>query len=218
MRPLLYSYYRSSASWRVRIALAYKSIDYEYRPVSLIKDGGQQLTSEYRELNPMRQVPTLVMDGVTLTQSLPIIEYLEETRPSSKSLLPKDPLKRAQARQIAEIINSGIQPLQNLAVINLVAEYTGEEAKKATWLVHWITLGLQGLERTLSQTAGKFCVGDDVTIADLCLIPQVYSATRFGVDLGPFPIISRVAAECNKLEAFKVADVSCQPDTPPDTK
>jgi len=216
-KPVLYSYFRSSASWRVRIALAYKGIEYDYKAVNLIKDGGQQLTEEYRELNPMRQVPTLVIDGVILAQSLPIIEYLEETRPDKK-LLPQDPAKRAQARQIAEMINSGIQPIQNLAVLKLVGEWTGDESKKATWAKHWITNGLQGVEKMLSRTAGRFCVGDEVTIADLCLIPQMYNATRFGVDLSPFPLINRVVDECGKLEAFQKAEASSQPDAPVEPK
>lgn len=216
-KPVLYSYFRSSASWRVRIALAYKGIDYEYRAVNLVKDGGQQLSEEYQELNSMRQVPTLLIDGFTLTQSLPIIEYLDETRPE-KRLLPLDPHTRAQARQIAEMINSGIQPLQNLMVLNAVGELSADQAKKMDWAKHWITRGFIALERTLAKTAGKFCVSDEVSIADLCLVPQLFGAHRFGVDMSPFPTISRVAGECSKLEAFQVADAAKQPDTPDELK
>jgi len=193
--------------------LAYKDIDYEYRAVNLVKEGGEQFKVEYDELNSMHQVPTFVKDGVAFAQSLAIIEYLEETYPEKK-LLPADPVKRAQARQIAEIVNSGIQPIQNLAVLKLLKEYMGSDEKVTPWANHWITSGFQALEKTLETTAGKFCVGDDVTVADLCLIPQFANAKRFGVDVTPFPLICRIVEECGKLEAFRKADPSCQPDAP----
>lgn len=213
IQPILYSYYRSSASFRVRIALAHKGIDYEYRPISLVKDGGQQLSESYRELNPMAQVPSLVIGDVTLTQSLPIIEYLEETRPE-KPLLPKDPILRAQARAIAEIVNSGIQPIQNLTVQKMVVDLTNDDSKMAYWTKHWILGGLKAIETTLAKTAGRFCVGNEVTVADLCLVPQMYNALRFGVDVTPFPIINRIVGECDQLEAFQKAHPSQQPDAP----
>jgi len=165
----------------------------------------------------MRQVPTLLIDGVTLTQSLPIIEYLDETRPQ-KRLLPQDPVRRAQARQIAEMVNSGIQPLQNLSARNLVVVYTGDKCKETPWASHWITTGFLGIEKMLSRTASRFCVGDEVTIADLCLVGQIHGAYRFKVDMSLFPTINRVVVECGKLEAFQKADSSCQPDTPKKTK
>lgn len=216
-KPILYSYFRSSASFRVRIALAYKGIDYEYRAINLLKDGGEQLSSDYEKLNSMHQVPSFVVDGVTLTQSLPIIEFLEEKYPK-KPLLPNDPFKRAQARTIAEIINSGIQPLQNLATLKKIVDVTGVDSKKGEWAKHFITKGFQGLERVLEQTAGKFCVGDEVSIADLALVPQVMNAERFSVDTTPFPLIRRIADECLKLDAFQAAHPSKQPDCPAELK
>lgn len=212
-KPVLYSYYRSSASWRVRTALAFKGIDYEYKAVNLVKDGGQQLTEEYKALNPIKQVPTLVIDGITLGQSMAILEYLEETRPE-KRLLPVDPKQKAKVRQISEMINSGIQPIQNLSVLKMIEKVTGDESKKVEWAKHWITNGLQAVELMLGKTSGKYCVGDEVSFADLFLVPQMYNAVRFEVDLAPFPIIKRVVEECGKLDAFKKADANNQPDTP----
>ncbi|ESO01306.1 hypothetical protein HELRODRAFT_174858 [Helobdella robusta] len=223
--PVLYSYFRSSASWRVRIgkyfflfcSLAYKKIDYAYQSVNLIRNGGEQLKKEFLDINPLGQVPALIIDNNTFTQSLPIIEYLEETRPEYP-LLPKDPVKRCQVRQLSEVINSGIQPIQNLAVIKKLAEMTGNPDDKTKWSHFWISRGLEAYEKLVQKTAGKFSVGDDVTLADLCLIPQLYNATRNGVDLSQFPTIQRIADECRQLECFKMADPSNQPDCPADLK
>ncbi|XP_013408454.1 maleylacetoacetate isomerase-like [Lingula anatina] len=175
-RPILYTYFRSSASWRVRVALAYKGLEYESRPISLIKDGGQQKSAEYTALNPLQQVPCLIIDGATLTQSLPIIEYLEETRPNPP-LLPKDPVLRAKARQTAETINAFTQPLSNSTVLGLVGEWCGED-KKEKWAGIWIDKGFTGLEKVLEKTAGKYCIGDEITIADVALGPQIFNANR----------------------------------------
>lgn len=209
-KPVLYSYFRSSCSWRVRIALALKGIEYDLVPVNLIKDGGQQLASDYRTVNPMLQVPALTIDGITLGQSLAIIQYLDETRPTPR-LLPQDPKKRAQVRMISDHIVSGIQPLQNLAVLKQV----GEE-KMLSWAQHYITRGFQALEQILQGTAGKYCVEDQVSMADLCLVPQVYNADRFKVDLSPYPTITRINQALLELEAFKQTHPSRQPDTPPE--
>eukprot|EP00058_Branchiostoma_floridae_P003742 XP_002589230.1 hypothetical protein BRAFLDRAFT_120766 [Branchiostoma floridae] len=210
--PLLYSYFRSSCAWRVRIALNLKGIEYDQAPVHLIKDGGQQNSEEYKQKNPMAQVPTLIIDGHKLTQSMAILEYLEETRPDPP-LLPKDPATRAKVRMIAETVNAGIQPIQNLSVLQKV----GDE-KKMEWGHYWIDRGFTALETVLGETAGKYCVGDQVTMADLCLVPQLYNATRFKVDLSKFPAITRVCGNLAELEAFKAADYSRQPDTPEDLK
>lgn len=212
LRPVLYSYFRSSCAYRVRIALAWKNVDYEYKTVNLIKDGGEQNTAEYAKVNPMAQVPALVHKGETFTQSLAIIEYLEETFPEPR-LLPKEPAQRAKARAIAELITSGIQPLQNLNVLLRL-----DESKRNEWAVHFITKGFKALEALLATTAGKYCVGDEVTVADACLVPQVYNANRFKVDLGQFPVLSRVAAALESLPAFKAAHPSRQPDTPPELR
>lgn len=210
-KPVLYSYFRSSCAWRVRTALAMKGIDYEYSPVHLVQDGGQQFSDTYKALNPQCVVPTLEIDGQVLTQSLSIIEYLDETR-GSPCLLPKgDPIRRQQVRAVSDCIASGIQPIQNLSVV----KYVGPE-KKAEWGKHWIEQGFNGLEKLLQKTAGKYCVGDEVTMADLCLVPQVYNANRFKVDMSAYPIISRINEELNTLEAFQKAHPAQQPDCPPE--
>ncbi|XP_055144632.1 maleylacetoacetate isomerase isoform X2 [Symphalangus syndactylus] len=207
-KPILYSYFRSSCSWRVRIALALKGIDYETVPINLIKDGGQQFSKDFQALNPMKQVPALKIDGITIYQSLAIIEYLEETRPTPQ-LLPQDPKKRASARMISDLIAGGIQPLQNLSVLKQV----GEDIQ-LTWAQNAITSGFNALEQILQSTAGIYCVGDEVTMADLCLVPQVANAERFKVDLTPYPTISSINKRLLVLEAFQVSHPCRQPDTP----
>ncbi|XP_052638785.1 maleylacetoacetate isomerase isoform X3 [Harpia harpyja] len=179
-KPILYSYFRSSCSWRVRIALALKGIAYDVVPVNLLKDGGQQLA---------------------------IIHYLEDTCPNPR-LLPQDLKKRAQVRMIADHIVSGIQPLQNLSILKQMGE------KKMEWARNCIASGFQALEQTLQHTAGCYCVGDEVSMADLCLVPQVFNAERFKVDMGPYPTITRINKALLELEAFKVSHPSLQPDTP----
>uniref|UniRef100_G3V5T0 maleylacetoacetate isomerase n=1 Tax=Homo sapiens TaxID=9606 RepID=G3V5T0_HUMAN len=193
-KPILYSYFRSSCSWRVRIALALKGIDYETVPINLIKDGGQQFSKDFQALNPMKQ--------------LAIIEYLEEMRPTPR-LLPQDPKKRASVRMISDLIAGGIQPLQNLSVLKQV----GEEMQ-LTWAQNAITCGFNALEQILQSTAGIYCVGDEVTMADLCLVPQVANAERFKVDLTPYPTISSINKRLLVLEAFQVSHPCRQPDTP----
>ncbi|KAM6960855.1 maleylacetoacetate isomerase isoform 1-T1 [Aplochiton taeniatus] len=210
-KPILHGYFRSSCSWRVRIAFALKGIEYEQVPVNLIKDGGQQLTENFKALNPMQQVPAVQIDGITLSQSLAIIQYIEETRPGPR-LLPADPMQRAQVRMICDLIASGIQPVQNLYVIQKIG------ADKMQWAQHFIDRGFQALEPILKETAGTFCVGDEISMADICLVPQVYNAERFKVDVNKFPTIKRLNQALVELEAFKVTHPSCQPDTPADLK
>lgn len=208
-KPILYSFYRSSASYRVRIALGLKCIDYEYRAVNMVAEPGEQYAEAYKKLNPKCEVPTLLIDGVVLTQSLPIMEYLEETRGDQGcSLLPKDPVKRAIVRKLAELINSGIQPLQNHSVMR----YLPPEVSREEWASHWINRGFQALESELKQCAGKYCFGDELSMADICLVPQVFNAHRFHVDMTPYPIISRIAATLQQIEAFKKAAPAAQPD------
>ncbi|XP_006157141.1 maleylacetoacetate isomerase isoform X2 [Tupaia chinensis] len=207
-KPILYSYFRSSCSWRVRIALALKGIDYETMPINLVQDGGQQFSKEFQALNPMKQVPALKIDGITIGQSLAIIEYLEETRPTPP-LLPQDPKQRASVRMISDLIAGGIQPLQNLSVLKQV----GQE-KQLAWAQKAISSGFNALEQILQSTAGKYCVGDQVSMADLCLVPQVANADRFKVDLSPYPTISRINKTLLALEAFQVSHPCRQPDTP----
>jgi maleylacetoacetate isomerase len=210
-KVVLYSYFRSSASWRVRIALAIKGINYEYRAVNLIKDEGEQYSEEYVKLNPMSQVPSLLIDGHCLIQSLPIIEYLDE-KYHEPPLLPKDSFGRSQVRAIAEIMNSGIQPLHNLKILQQVGE------EKVAWARTHIEHGLKAIERALATTAGTFSYGDQVTLADICLVPQVYAAKRFKIDMSQYPIISRVNDVLVEIPAFKAADAFRQPDTPEDLR
>ncbi|KAK2527652.1 maleylacetoacetate isomerase isoform X2 [Columba livia] len=206
-KPILYSYFRSSCSWRVRIALALKGIAYDVVPVNLLKDGGEQFSAEFKAVNPMQQVPVLKIDGITLSESLAIIHYLEDTRPNPR-LLPQDPKKRAQVRMIADHIAAGIQPIQNLSILNKIGE------KKMEWAQNCVVSGFQALEQILQHTAGRYCVGDEVSMADLCLVPQVANAERFKVDMGPYPTITRINKALLELEAFKVSHPSRQPDTP----
>uniref|UniRef100_A0A6Q2ZDC5 maleylacetoacetate isomerase n=1 Tax=Esox lucius TaxID=8010 RepID=A0A6Q2ZDC5_ESOLU len=210
-RPILHGYFRSSCSWRVRIAFALKGIEFDQVPVNLIKDGGQQLTDQYKQLNPMQQVPAVHIDGIILSQSLAVIQYLEETRPGPR-LLPADPVKRAQVRMVSDIIASGIQPLQNLCVLQKIG------AEKAQWAQHFIQRGFEALEPILKETAGKYCIGDEISMADICLVPQVYNADRFKVDVDQFPTIKRLNQTLMELDAFKVSHPSCQPDTPADMR
>ncbi|XP_074852820.1 maleylacetoacetate isomerase isoform X2 [Carettochelys insculpta] len=206
-KPVLYSYFRSSCSWRVRIALSLKGIAYDQEPVNLLKDGGQQFSTEFQAVNPMQQVPALKIDGIILSQSLAIIHYLEETQPNP-SLLPQDLKKRAQARMISDLIVSGVQPLQNLTILKPLGE------KKLEWAQQHITRGFQALEQILQLTAGRYCIGDEVSMADLCLVPQVYNAERYKVDLTPYPTITRINKALLELEAFQVSHPCRQPDTP----
>lgn len=210
----LYSYWRSSSSWRVRIAVAFKALECEIVPVHLLLDGGRQHASEHHRRNPMDQVPVLeVEDGgepFALSQSMAILEYLEERWPQP-SLLPSERRARARARQFAELINSGIQPLQNLSVIEHVHAIAPDTQKK-DWAAHFVGRGLIALEEAARATAGRFLVGDAPSIADVCLIPQLYSARRFGVDLGRLSTLTTAEHACNELEAFQSAHPDRQPD------
>jgi maleylpyruvate isomerase len=173
----LYGYWRSTSSWRVRIALAYKSIAYTSIPINLVK--AEQQDPDYRVMNPLAQVPILEWEerGKTkrLTQSMAIMEFLEERHPSP-ALLPKDPLARARVRSIAEMVNAGIQPVQNLKVAQYVNQQWGADRK--AWCAHWIQLGCEALEAALQATAGTYCVGDELSLADVCVVPQLYTGLQ----------------------------------------
>jgi maleylpyruvate isomerase len=212
----LYSYWRSSCSWRVRIALNLKGLAYTYEAVHLLKDGGQQHSDAYRALNPMRTVPTLEFEeggGVKrLSQSLAILEYLEE-RYRTPALLPSEPLLRARARMLSEMVNSGIQPLQNLSVLQFVKGELKSDDK--AFGAHWNARGLAALEAAVKETAGTYCLGETVSFADICLVPQLYGARRFAVDLTPYPTLTRIEAACEKLPAFQAAHPDRQPDAAP---
>lgn len=214
----LTSYWRSSSAWRVRIALAYKGIEHELVIVHLLRGGGEQHQSGYLEKNPMAQVPMLEVDGPSgvfrLTQSMAILEYLEETKPEPP-LFPAAPEARARARELAEIVNSGIQPLQNLRFIREL-KTLGVDPYPVTRA--YIETGLLALERHAIECAGRFLVGDSVSIADLYLVPQLYAARRFGVNVEPFPTLLAVEKACEALPAFRVAHPNEQPDFDPSAK
>lgn len=210
----LYSYFRSSAAYRVRIALALKGLDYAMVPVHLLRNGGEQISAQYLEINPEGLVPTLLDDGQVLTQSLAIIEYLDETHGPAR-LLPQAPLARARVRALALQIACEIHPLNNLRVLRYLArEANLTQAQRDAWYRHWVLTGFQALERQLQRSpdTGLFCHGDEAGLADCCLIPQVFNARRYEVDLSPFPTIERIAAHCETLPAFQAAHPSRQAD------
>ncbi|CAF1398829.1 unnamed protein product [Rotaria magnacalcarata] len=206
VKPILYSYYRSSCSYRVRIALNLKNIVYQIQSVDLLK--GESSTDEYKKINPKGEIPVLLIDGKRLTQSLPIIEYLDETYKMPR-LLPDNSYQRYQARMISEIIASGIQPMQNISVLKRVGE-----DKKVDWARHYIKTGLDAVEKALEESAEQFCVGNQLSIADCCLIPQLYHARRWKIDLTKYLLIPSIEERLNSIDAFKVAHPNQQPDCP----
>lgn len=213
----LYGFWRSTATWRVRIGLAYKEIPFEYEAVNLRKDGGEQNSEDYRDKNPMRQVPLLEFSDpksgrlVRLTQSVAILEYLEEHF-GGTPLLPPDPVARAKARQIAELVNAGIQPLQNLAVTQWVKNQLHGDDK--AWVTHWVEKGLVSLEALVRETAGRFSVGNSVSMGDLFIVPELYYARTFPLSLDAYPTLLRIEAACMALPAFVSAHAENQPDAP----
>jgi maleylpyruvate isomerase len=214
MRLTLYSYWRSSSAWRVRIGLHWKGVEFETRPVDL--RAGVQFEEAHRARNPMAQVPVLEVeeDGRVrrLAQSMAILHFLEERLPSPP-LLPADPYGRARVRMLAEIVNSGIQPFQNQAPQKwLKARQAGLERE---WTHHWVGGGMAALERAVAEGAGRFCHGDEPSLADVYLVPQLYGARRLGIDLGGCPTLLRVERACQELPAFAKAAPDAQPDAPP---
>lgn len=211
----LYSYFRSSASYRLRIALALKGLAYETVAVHLLKGGGEQHQPAFRAVNPAGLVPVLQDGDSVLTQSLAIMEYLDEAYPASP-LLPRDLLGRARVRALALTIACDVHPLGNLRVLNYVGDTlgAGEEGRKA-WACHWIALGFEAFEEMLSRPGaptGLFCHGDTPGMADCCLVPQVFNARRFGLDLAPYPTVKRIAEHCEALAPFVAAHPSNQAD------
>ena len=210
----LYSYFRSSAAYRVRIALNLKNLPYEYVPVHLLRSGGEQLTADYRKLSPDAIVPTLVDGDVVLQQSLAIVEYLEETCPSPP-LLPAAAADRAYVRAVALQIACEIHPLNNLRVLRyLVREMGVSEEVKNGWYRHWIENGFASLEARLSgdPRTGAFVFGDAPTLADLCLVPQMFNAQRFEIDTTRYPTLQRLYEHACRLDAFARAAPGAQPD------
>ena len=210
----LHTYFRSSAAYRVRIALHLKGLDYEAVPVHLVRGGGEHRQPAYLGLNPAGLVPALEDQGQVLTQSLAIVEYLEETHPQP-ALLPAAALDRARVRAIAQAIACDIHPVNNLRVLQyLTRELGASEEQKNAWYRHWIGVGLQAVEAMLAGDArtGAFCHGDTPGLADCCLVPQVFNARRFGCELSAMPTVLRIADHCAGLEAFRRAAPEAQPD------
>jgi len=206
----LYTYYRSTSSYRVRIALALKGLDYQALPVNLLK--GEQRSADYVALNPQGRVPALrTDDAVLLVQSPAIIEYLEEVYPQP-ALLPVGTAARARARSVAAIIGCDIHPLHNVSVLNQLRQMGHDETQVNQWIGHWVGQGLAAVEQLIGDEG--YCLGEQPGLADVYLIPQLYAAERFNIDLGGYPRICRVAALAAGHPAFAMAHPSCQPDTP----
>ena len=212
----LYTYYRSSAAYRVRIAPALKGLAYESVPVHLLRDGGEQLTSEYARTNPQKLVPVLQHGQRLFRQSLAILEYVDEVWPSPP-LLPATARERQRVRSLAQLVASDIHPLNNLRVLRWFEhEWHVPPPERDVWIRHWISEGFDAFEALLRDhpATGAFCDGHAPTIADCCLVPQVYNARRFGADMSRWPTISAVEQACLELPAFRDAAPDRQPDAP----
>jgi maleylacetoacetate isomerase len=214
----LYSYWRSSAAYRVRIALHLKQLPFETVPVHLVNNGGEQHAQEFRSLNPQESVPVLMDGERVFRQSLAIIEYLDETYPGAMSLMPSTARERARVRGLAQIVACDVHPLNNLRVMQYLERETNmPQIERDRWTRHWIETGFRAFEALVADcpSTGLYCDGDSPTLADICLIPQVYNARRFGVDLNPFPTIQRIDQQCLSLPGFEAARPERQPDAPP---
>ncbi|MBK18117.1 MAG: maleylacetoacetate isomerase [Rhodospirillaceae bacterium] len=208
----LYGYFRSSAAFRVRIALNLKGLDYETALINLTT--AEHLTDDYRRVNPQGRVPALVHNDTVLTQSLAIMEFLEETHPEP-AFLPESATARARVRALANIIACDIHPLNNLAVLNyLSGPLSASDEQKTTWYRHWVSEGFNAVEPLLAQDSatGDFSHGDAPGLADICLVPQVFNAQRFDCDISPYPTIDRIFNNCMALDAFDAAQPSKQPE------
>jgi maleylacetoacetate isomerase len=208
----LYSYFRSSTSFRVRIVLNLKKLSYEIIPVHLLKDGGQQHSASYLALNPAAGVPTLDHDGNILTQSSAICEYLNELQPEP-ALLPADKVERAWVRSVCNVVACDIHPVNNLRVLNyLTQNLRHDETQKMTWYRHWVAQGFGALEKILSPKAGRFCWGDTLTMADVFVTPQVWSAHRFKMTMDDYPTLQRIFENAMQLPEFQQAAPAAQAD------
>ncbi len=215
---VVYGYWRSSAAYRVRIALNIKGLEYESRPVHLVRDGGEQHAAAFRQLNPQELIPCLLDGDRVITQSLAIMEYLDEKYPELETaLLPVDLRGRARVRALAMVVACDSHPLGNLRVLQrLETQFGADEAQRAEWVRHWIATSFNALEAMLSDHAatGRYCHGDTPSMADICLVPQVYNALRWKLPLDDYPMINRIHRACMELEAFQRAGPEAQPDAP----
>lgn len=210
---ILHNYFRSSTSYRVRIAMHLKNLDFDYVAVPLLESA--QLKAEYLKINPQGEVPTLIHNGKAIAQSLPIMEYLDEVFPEPR-IYPKDPFQRAVVRQFCENINSYLHPLTNLKVQKyLETKFGYQQAEKEAWAAHWYETGLPALEKMALQYGGKYSVGDEITAADLCLIPMLFSARRFSISLEAAPTLLKIEKACLEIPAFAKSHPKNQPDSPP---
>ncbi len=196
----LYHYWRSTSSWRVRWALAHKNIPCKYVAIDLLK--GESESPEHLKRNPLGYVPVLEIQGTFIAESMAILDLLEELHPEP-ALLPSDPIRRAQVRQLAEMINADTQPLQNM---NPQFLHSDDPEKRKQWAQHWIQNGLSAYELVVKTTAGKFSVGDELSFADLCVIPQMYNARRYEVSLDSCPTLLKIESECKKLPSYLAAE------------
>lgn len=208
---VLYGYFRSSAAYRVRIALNLKGLAYRQAPVSLLK--AEQRSADFLALNPQGLVPALLDGDVLLTQSLAICEYLDEAYPDTVALMPAEPVLRARVRALAQAIACDIHPVNNLRILNyLKTELDQDEAARHAWYRHWVNEGFAALEVQLAAESGPYCFGERVTLADVCLLPQVFNAQRFEVDMAAYPRLAAIAAALATLPAFADAHPARQPD------
>ncbi len=214
---VLFNYFRSSTSYRARIALHWKGLDFEYKPVHLLNNGGEQHFPEYRKLNPAGEVPTLIHGDRVIAQSMAIIQYLDEVFPQ-QALFPKDPYRKAKVLQLCENFNCG-HSVHNLKVLSyLEKEFGADQAKKDLWIHEWMGRVFEGAEKIVSETAGTYCFGNEVSAADCFLIPHIFSAHRFGVDTNRYPTLSRIYESATKLDAISKAHPLKQIDTPTESK
>ena len=212
----LYSYWRSSAAYRVRIGLNLKGLAYDILPVHLVRDGGQQHSEAYRQVNPQELVPTFCHGQRRLTQSVAILEYLDEVWPEP-ALLPATARERQRVRALAQLVACDIHPLNNLRVLQYFEnEWNVPQPEREEWVRHWIEGGFSAAEAMLAghPSTGEFCEGNTPSLADCCLVPQIYNARRFGVDMQAYPTMARIEAACLELPAFDAARPENQPDAP----